>query len=246
MTHAQGTGKGLESQPAAKPITFPKIDRHPGVLGYPPAHKSAMKPEAFPHYSPRSDNPFQVDLRSRDLSGLDLSGRLEELLHANFDTQTVWPPAERLPKGFDWRRSLELGKNPGLGVRGPHERGITGRGVGIAIVDQPLLIEHREYAGRLRLYEEIEIGPSEPSSMHGPAVASLAVGRTIGVAPEADLYYIGSMTGRRGWFGWNYNFSRLCAGGAADPRDQRPARARPEDPRHRDPGRLGQEPAGLR
>ena len=27
--------------------------------------------------------------------------------------------------------------------------------------------------------------------MHGPAVASIAVGKTVGVAPEADLYYIG-------------------------------------------------------
>jgi hypothetical protein len=171
-----------------------------------------MRPEAFPHYNPRSDQPFQVDLRSRDLSGLDLSGRLEELLHADFDTQTVWPPADRLPKGFDWRRSLELGKNPGLGLRGLHQRGITGRGIGLAMVDQPLLVEHREYAGRLRLYEEIGIGSGEPCSMHGPAVASLAVGRTIGVVPEADLYYIGAMTGRRGLLGWNYNFHDYAQG----------------------------------
>ncbi len=39
--------------------------------------------------------------------------------------------------------------------------------------------------------------------MHGPAVVSLAVGRTIGVAPEADLYYIDAMTGSRGLFGWS-------------------------------------------
>ena len=45
--------------------------------------------------------------------------------------------------------------------------------------------------------------------MHGPAVASLAVGRTIGVAPEADLYYIGAMTGSRGLFGWTYDFHDL-------------------------------------
>ncbi len=211
--HAQGTAKGPESKPAAQPITFPKIDRHPGVHAFPPAHRLAMKPEAFPHYNPRSGQPFQVDLRSRNLSSLDLSGRLDDLLQADFDTQTTWPPTDRLPKGFDWRQSLELGKNPGLGVRGLHERGITGRGIGIAIVDQPLLIEHREYADRLRLYEEIGIRPSEPASMHGPAVASLAVGRTIGVAPEADLYYIAGMTGHRGLlFGWTYDFHDYAQG----------------------------------
>jgi len=31
--------------------------------------------------------------------------------------------------------------------------------------------------------------------MHGPAVASIAVGRTVGVAPEADLYYIAETHG---------------------------------------------------
>ena len=31
--------------------------------------------------------------------------------------------------------------------------------------------------------------------MHGPAVASIAVGKTVGVAPEADLYYISSVNG---------------------------------------------------
>ena len=30
------------------------------------------------------------------------------------------------------------------------------------------------------------------AQMHGPAVSSIAVGKTVGVAPEADLYYIGS------------------------------------------------------
>jgi hypothetical protein len=31
--------------------------------------------------------------------------------------------------------------------------------------------------------------------MHGPAVAALAVGRTTGVAPGADLYYIAEQHG---------------------------------------------------
>jgi hypothetical protein len=86
------------------------------------------------------------------------------------------------------------GKNPGLGVRALHRLGITGNGVGVAIIDQALLVDHVEYRDRLRLYEEIHNG-DETAAMHGPAVASIAVGRTVGVAPGADLYYIAETHG---------------------------------------------------
>jgi hypothetical protein len=107
---------------------------------------------------------------------------------ATFDDTTVWP--ETLPGGFSPDQVLELGRNPGLGVRRLHERGITGRGVGIGIVDMPLLVDHAEYAGRLRWYEEINTIASARAQMHGPAVASIAVGRSAGVAPGASLYYV--------------------------------------------------------
>jgi hypothetical protein len=89
---------------------------------------------------------------------------------------------------------IEIGKNPGLGIRSLHAKGITGRGVGIAIIDQTLLVDHQEYVDQLQLYEETEDikGDWSNAQMHGPAVASLAVGKTVGVAPETDLYYIGS------------------------------------------------------
>jgi len=84
-----------------------------------------------------------------------------------------------------------------LGIRSLHAGGITGRGVGIAIIDQTLLVDHQEYAGQLRLYEETDdiIGDWSESQMHGAAVASIAVGKTVGVAPEADLYYIATALG---------------------------------------------------
>lgn len=150
---------------------------------------------SLPIYDPNSDDPWQMDLRAYDLSTLDLSGSLNDLLYADFDDKTVWPSDDRMPQGFDWQRIMQLGKNPGLGIRDLHVQGITGRGVSIAIIDQPLLTEHQEYADRLQLYEEINVESTTPSQMHGPAVASIAVGETTGVAPEADLYYIGSWTG---------------------------------------------------
>jgi subtilisin family serine protease len=163
-------------------IAFPKIDRRPAAADW-----GRDELTDFPRYDPASDELGQVDLRGRNLSGLDLQGTLADLLMADFDTHTIWPPAEKMPGGFDAEQIMSLGANPGLGVRALHGLGITGRGVGIAIIDEPLLVGHQEYADRLQLYEEIDIGPTSASEMHGPAVASIAVGKTVGAAPDADL-----------------------------------------------------------
>jgi subtilisin family serine protease len=88
---------------------------------------------------------------------------------------------------------METGKNPGLNVRALHERGITGKGVGIAVIDQNLLAGHEQYAGRLRLYELYRTA-NRTAVMHS-AVASIAAGKDTGVAPGADLYYIATMWG---------------------------------------------------
>jgi len=124
-----------------------------------------------------------------------LRDRCEDLLFADFDTGTKWPV--ELPGGFSPDAIMKLGENPGLGVRKLHERGITGRGVGVAIIDQTLLVDHQEYAANLRLYEETDdiVGGWRNAQMHGAAVASIAVGRTVGVAPGADLYYIATARG---------------------------------------------------
>ncbi len=127
------------------------------------------------------------DFRLADLSGLDLSGEYEGMKNIVYDSFTKWP--DKLPKDFDPVTIMETGKNPGLGVRSLHEKGITGKGVNIAIIDQPLLLQHQEYAGQIKLYEEANA--DSQSSMHGPFVASLSVGKDIGVAPDAGLYFIG-------------------------------------------------------
>ncbi len=172
------------------PAALPKIDRHPA-----PADWRRPSPSSVPTYHPDSDQQWQVDLRFTDLTNVDLSGSLKDLLYADFDDGTQWPPAERMPKNFDWKRIMELGKDPGLGMRQLHTQGITGRGVGIAIIDQTLLVDHQEYKDQIRLYEELDDIHGEGVSMHGPAVASIAVGKTVGVAPEADLYYIATAMG---------------------------------------------------
>jgi hypothetical protein len=170
------------------PAGFPKIDRHPAAMWVGAGSRGVI--QALPSYDPGSWNAFQMDFRSKDLSSLDLRNSLPDLMHAAYDDQTIWPPADRMPEGFDWERIMDLGKNPGLGIRSLHAMGITGRGVGIAIIDAPLIVEHREYANQLRLYEEAGYPADTPANMHGTAVASIAVGKTVGVAPDADLYFI--------------------------------------------------------
>ena len=156
-----------------------------------------------------------MDLRTQDLSQLDLHNSLNDLLYANFDDRTVWPPASKMPFGFVPRRIMDLGKNPGLGVDSLHARGITGQNIGIAIIDLPLLVDHVEYRDQLRLYEELFFRDESyqlPADMHGPAVASIAVGKTTGVAPQADFYYLAVdlATGQDASGNYQYDFSKAA------------------------------------
>lgn len=138
-----------------------------------------------------------MDLRQRDVSKEDLVQARDVLFEfASFDTDTKWPAA--MPDGYDPGRILELGKDPGLGVRELHRQGITGKGVRVAFLDQTLLVDHQEYKDRVERYREIgRVAPQ--AEMHGAAVLSILAGKTLGVAPEASVTYyaIGNVTGDR-------------------------------------------------
>jgi hypothetical protein len=54
------------------------------------------------------------------LAKLDLRGHLARLKELDFDSLTEWPGPDKLPAGFDPGRLLEVGKDPGLGVRRLH------------------------------------------------------------------------------------------------------------------------------
>lgn len=186
---AAGAGKDpgapeVKTYDCLNPGLKPAICRRPASTDY-----SEPQLASLPGYQPDSGKMWQLDLRGMDVSGLDLAGRTTDLVYADFDSRTKFPA--KLPEGFDPREILEQGKNPGLGVRALHAKGLTGKGVGIGIIDQPLLVGHKEYAAALKSYEEMHMFNKESSAaMHGPAVASIAVGTTCGVAPDADLYYI--------------------------------------------------------
>lgn len=128
------------------------------------------------------------DVRWKDMSGLDLSRRPSLPATLTFNEATVWPEATRMPAGCDPRRLLSDARNPGLGIHELHRQGITGKGISVGIIDQPLYQDHPEFAGKIAAYHDVGCGSE--SSMHGPAVASLLVGNQCGTAPGAKVYYV--------------------------------------------------------
>jgi subtilase family protein len=124
---------------------------------------------------------------SKDIRQVDLSGRPELLPTLSFNQKTAWPVASRMPASPRPADLIKAAMDPGLGVRQLHAEGITGEGVSVAIIDQPLYRDHPEFAGKIAAYEDT--GCNSQSSMHGPSVASLLVGTNIGTAPDAKLYF---------------------------------------------------------
>jgi hypothetical protein len=115
-----------------------------------------------------------------------LSGPRVGPLHPDLPFAVRHPP----PNGASFPQPT-TGLGPGEEVSRLHARGIVGRHIGVAIIDRPLLTRHQEYADRLRWYDEIDTEADEPAGWHSTAVASIAVGRSVGVAPMADLYFVG-------------------------------------------------------
>ena len=127
------------------------------------------------------------DVRNCDITQLNLTK--EQLLNLAIDKTTVMTEEQRaILQPF-----IEKTKDPGLGIRDLHKKGYTGKGVKMAIIDQPLG-KHEEYSsniiGKIHDINSEAIGNGwNTASLHGAAVASIAVGKTVGVAPEAGLVY---------------------------------------------------------
>ncbi|MBE3125144.1 MAG: S8 family serine peptidase [Acidobacteria bacterium] len=175
-------GSASRSLPADFPSGKPYFVRVP-----PPADWSRLSKPLRSFDKARKWGPL-YDLRHADLSRLDLTNRASDLLNSFFDTETKWPAA--LPPGFEPAKILDSSRNPGLGLRALHARGITGKGVAAAVIDTPILLDHDEYVDRLRFYDEVNAWGE--ANFHGTLVTSILAGHTCGVAPEAEIYYVGS------------------------------------------------------
>ncbi|MCL2758565.1 MAG: S8 family serine peptidase [Alphaproteobacteria bacterium] len=102
-----------------------------------------------------------------------------------------WPDASKMPPFFAPALMLEAAKKPEFGVPELHEQGIDGRGIGIAIIDHRLNLEHPEYKDKIKHYEVIENKWDKNGvDYHGSLVVGCAAGENTGTAPGADIYYI--------------------------------------------------------
>lgn len=165
-------GTAESAAPAAAPTAAPEPT--PTETPAPPAEPAA--PYSDLRYLPWLDEYAQQTYQPGEYTA-------EDLYTYTYNTGTIFAGAEDEAAAL-----LEACKDPGLGVRSLQARGITGRGVNVAILDQPLLTDHPEFADRIAAYYDTGC-EGETASMHGPAVASLLAGKTIGVAPDANIYY---------------------------------------------------------
>lgn len=169
-------------------VQLPSIERVPE-----PENLAERCAYTFPNGQPKEKilAPAELDVRSCDISSWDLRNyTLDELADVlTFDNNTTFPSRDKLPLGFTPLWLLRNSRNEGLHIDKLHRKGYDGQGVAVAVIDQNLLVNHREYDRNLIWYEEDSFWQNENASDHGTAIASLLVGRTLGIAPRAKLFH---------------------------------------------------------
>lgn len=124
------------------------------------------------------------DLRKKDLSKINI----DLLLKVPFDSSTKWP--DLLPEGFDPVKILNQ-RQLGYQFRDLHNRGITGQGITVAVIDHPSNINHLEVKDNIKEYIILD-EKYNFSHFHGLAVLSHLCGKTLGIAPEVKVYFYGA------------------------------------------------------
>lgn len=124
-----------------------------------------------------------------DASDVDFSNADDKLPYIRFNSKTKFPSTDKMPDGLNPQQVLENGKAPGLNIADLHAMGITGKGITVAIIDQPLNTEHIEIKDNIVHYESAGYPEHTKAEFHGTAVSSLLAGKTCGVAPDAKIVY---------------------------------------------------------
>lgn len=143
--------------------------------------------KTFQTQTPFGDFSLWLDLSYMDLSAYDLSQM--DVSFVTYSDLTVWSKdVSKLPSHFQPKEFLEERKNFGLGIKNLHKQGITGQNRAMAVIDWRKLSNHLEYYQNIKGYEELDVLP-EGGDMSGGQLVSALVGKTCGVAPDADVYY---------------------------------------------------------
>ncbi len=170
-------------------ISFPAAQRR--KYGYNPAdYPEVLKEKDFEDaaYVDKIHGFSDWDYRSKDMTQLSL----EFLALQAFDERTKWPGKDKRPAGFQPKKWLETGKDPGLRIRELHRNGINGEGVSVAVFDKYINQEHEEFSKRM-VFHKIKSPLAKDFQyrihFHGIACASILGGKNIGIAPGAILHY---------------------------------------------------------
>lgn len=141
-------------------------------------------------------------LSNNNYTKYDFSDAKLWLKNLNFHSDDLFPTSQYLPKDFNSTKILEWGKYPVLNISLLHKRGITGKGVNIAYIDQHLRVSHDildeaniiyyDMRNELKQYTPNPNLKYELPSMHGISVASLIVGKGVGAAPDVNLHFFGT------------------------------------------------------
>jgi hypothetical protein len=173
---------------------------------------------------PPSSSPAGiVQFAGKDLSKKDLSRlSLNFLSRLTFDQNTRWPHKVKLPPGFSAPKWLEIGKNPGLGIKALHSQGVTGKRISVAIFDKPILASHGEFKGRI-VYQRIapDVKKNHFLHFHGISCASILAGKTCGVAPEAKIYYFACPDAGRNFYYYSLAMDELMKVNESLPSDKK-------------------------
>ena len=82
----------------------------------------------------------------------------------------------------------ENAKHPPLGIPALHQKGIIGKRVTIAVISDPLMQSHPDYADKIMDFQNFDPDLTQ-SSQQGPAVLSILAGNDVGAAPGIQVIY---------------------------------------------------------
>ncbi len=98
-------------------------------------------------------------------------------------TNVIWPAPDKMPDGFNPTEILEQAKST------VYKPITTGKGINIAVIDTPLDVDNPEYADNIKFFQGPLSNQNVASNKHSGMVMGHLVGKSTGMAPDANIYY---------------------------------------------------------
>ncbi len=99
-------------------------------------------------------------------------------------TNVIWPSPDKMPDGFNPMAIMERAKTPANKINNA-----TGRGINIAVIDNMLDATNPEYADNIKFIQGPLHNQELPTNKHASMVMGQLVGKSTGIAPDANVYY---------------------------------------------------------